>query len=132
MRLFLCFVTIVLLSAITHAQKCTLPIIANGECDPPSLTFPTTVTWVANPNRTGINTTANVGKYADDVTDGWDNLSLDYGTSIDLATNNFLHMEVYTPAKSAQILANLEGGTSPAYQAWSTFSESTSDWVHFI
>ena len=132
MRLFLYTITIAFFSAITYAQPCALPIIANGECDPPSLTFPTTVTWVANPNSAGINTTVNVGKYSDDGNNGWDNILLDYGTSIDLATNHFLHMDIYTPAKDAQVMAKLEGGTSTASEAWSPFSGSTSDWVHFV
>jgi len=131
MRIILSFITLICMTAIAYTQSCADPIIANGECTP-TLTFPTTVTWVVNPNSAGINTTTNVGQYADDGTNGWDNLLLDYGAAIDLSTNNYLHMDIYTPAKSAQVLAKLEGGSSAANEVWSPYSISTTDWVHFV
>ena len=111
--------------------QCVDPIIANGECTP-VFTFPSTVAWVANPNSAGINTSANVGKYTDNAAEAWDALTLDYGAAIDLSTNNFLHMDVYTPTKSIQVLAKLEGGSSTAEEKYSPFSNSTTDWVHFV
>jgi hypothetical protein len=131
MKLFLSFITIVCYSITMHAQTCTDPVIANGECTP-TFTFPSTVTWVANPNSVAPNTSSTVGQYADDGTNGWDNLLIDYGTTIDLSTNNYLHMDIYTPAKSAQVLAKLEGGTSAASEKWSPHSGSTTNWVHFV
>lgn len=131
MKLFLSFFTIIFFTTIAYAQNCADPVIATGECAP-TLTFPSTVTWVSNPKSVAPNTSATVGKYADDGDAGYDNLLLDYGTAIDLSTNHYLHMDIYTPAKSAQVLAKLEGGTSPASEVWSPFSQTTTDWVHFV
>ncbi|WP_116127150.1 T9SS type A sorting domain-containing protein [Lewinella sp. IMCC34183] len=64
---------------------------------------------VANPDPTGINTSATVVKYTD--RDGpFHALVIDYDDPVDLATNNYLCMKVWAPV-TGDLLFKLEGGT---------------------
>ncbi|MDD7914135.1 T9SS type A sorting domain-containing protein [Polaribacter haliotis] len=124
---------IVLFISYNTFAQCVDPTLTDFECSGPSHgAYPTTLTKVANPSATGINTSANVGRYVDNGTEGFDALVFDYGTAIDLSTNNFLKIKLHTP-KSIQILAKLEGGTS-AREVWSPFSIDEgplNSWIEF-
>ena len=64
---------------------------------------------VANPDPSGINTSAGVGEYTD--RDGaYHALVIDTGTPLDLTTNNYLCMKVWAPV-TGNLLFKLEGGT---------------------
>ena len=108
-------------------SQCVDPVISDFECDPPSHPFTGAITSIANPVSGGINTSANVGQYTDNGTDGYDNLYVDYGTTIDLSTNNQLKFKIYSPT-SIQVLAKLEGGT--VQEIWSSFS-AVNTWEEF-
>jgi len=112
------------------SAQCTLPIITDFECTAPSVgEYPEALTTVANPSKTGINTTDNVGQYIDDGTNAWDALVFDNGTTpIDLSTNNILQIKLYTPT-SIQVLGKIEGGTT-GREVWSPETPVNS-WVQF-
>jgi hypothetical protein len=122
----LLLISFTFISYIAFSQ-CVDPVISDFECDPPSNPFSGAITSISNPVSGGINTSANVGQYTDDGTDGWDNLNIDYGTTIDLSTNNILKFKIYAPS-SIQVLAKIEGGT--AQEIWSDFS-AVNTWEEF-
>ena len=119
--------------SISAQCQCSLPLITDFECTAPSVgSYPSTLTTVTNPSSTGINTSANVGRYVDDGTQGWDALVFDFGSPIDLSTNNILKIKLYSPS-SIQILAKLEGGTANR-EVWSDFSINEgplNSWIEF-
>lgn len=118
---------IFILNFYIGVAQCVDPIITNFECSPPSQTITGALTTIANPVSGGINTSANVGEYTDDGTQGFDALVIDYGTAIDLSTNSVLKLKLYAPT-SVQILAKLEGGT--AVEIFSDFS-AVNTWQEF-
>ncbi|WP_435416661.1 T9SS type A sorting domain-containing protein [Polaribacter aestuariivivens] len=126
-----------LVTQMSFAQSnCEDPVLANFECVN-TLALPGTVTRVANTFSGGVNQTANIGQYADNGNAGFDALILDYGSVIDLTTNNRLKIKLYSPDRSIQIVAKLEGGTASGNQekfspfsaigAWEEFTFDFSD-----
>ena len=128
---------LILLVFITYNAfaQCIDPVITDFECSGPSHgSYPGNLTTVTNPNSSGINTSANVGEYTDDGTNAWDALIFDYGTAIDLTTNNILKVKLYTPT-SIQILAKIEGGTGSVHEIRSPFSTGigpVNTWIEFV
>lgn len=92
-----------------------LSIISDFECqqnyhlgnDPDVSSAPV----VANPNKSGENTSDFVGEFTDDGGNAWDNLIIDFGAPNDLSTNNQLKFKVLS-SKAVPILAKIEGGTA--------------------
>ena len=84
---------------------------------------------IANPDASGINTSSQVGQYNDPVGNPWTALVLDYNNSIDLSTNNHLKVKIWSP-KMCQMLFKLEGGASPAYEQWMDVPE-VNTWVEY-
>ena len=64
---------------------------------------------VENPMVSCENRSNKVGKFIDDGTNAWDNLIVDFGTAIDLSTNNQLKFKVLS-SRAVPILAKIEGG----------------------
>lgn len=77
----------------------------------------------ANPDASGINTSANVGKY-EDTNGQYANMNFDYGQNFDLSTNNVFRVKVYVPtpttayAEPAQLALKLQDGSSAT--PWTT------------
>lgn len=80
----------------------------------------------ANPSSSGINTSANVGKY-EDTGAQYANMNFDYGQNFDLSTNNVFRVKVYVPTPTtaytapAQLALKLQNGASSA--PWETQAE---------
>ncbi|MGB5982561.1 MAG: T9SS type A sorting domain-containing protein [Nonlabens sp.] len=109
------------------AMPCNEPVLTNFECMPSSQPFTGALANIDNPFPGGINTSASVGEYTDDGTNGFDALVFDYGAPIDLSTNNILKLKLYS-STSIQILAKLEGGT--VQEIYSDFSQ-VNTWEEF-
>ena len=94
-----------------------LSIISDFECQKnQDLSGIVTLSVVANPFiDCGLNKSDSVGRYADDGTNGWDNIIVDFGAPIDLTTNNILKLKIYS-TKMVPLLTKLEGGTSAAVE----------------
>jgi hypothetical protein len=97
----------------------TFPLISDFESLNPTFSFLGNIQKVSNPYYFGINTSTNVGQYIDDGTNGWDNMQIDFTTTIDLSTTPYFKLKLYTPS-SIQVLAKLEGGAE--LEVWSDFS----------
>lgn len=120
---------LIALISFNSFSQCVDPVITDFECSGPSHgTYPGNLISIANSFSGGINTSDNIGQYTDDGTNVWDALIIDYGTAIDLSTNNLLKFKIYT-SKSIQILAKIEGG-SPTAEFWSDFS-AVDTWQEF-
>lgn len=108
-----------------------LSIISDFECqqnyhlgnDPDVSSAPV----VANPNKSGENTSDFVGEYTDDGGNAWDNLFIDFGGEIDLSTNSQLNIKVHSD-RVVPLLAKLEGGT--AMEIWGTI-DVTGEWKNY-
>ena len=80
----------------------------------------------ANPNASGINTSANVGKY-EDTGAQYANMNFDYGQNFDLSSNHVVRVKVYVPTPAtaytapAQLAIKLQDGSSSA--PWETQAE---------
>ena len=96
-----------------------LPMISDFESLNPSVPLLGNIQTVSNPFYDGINTSTSVGEYIDDGTNGWDNLSIDFESEIDLSSNPYLSFKLYSSA-SIQVLAKLEGGSE--LELWSDYS----------
>ena len=103
------------------------PLISDFESLNPSFPLLGNIQKVSNPYYSGINTSTNVGQYIDDGTSGWDNMEIDFGTTIDISSNPYFSLKLYTPS-SIQVMAKLEGGA--AVEVWSDFS-SENTWEEF-
>ena len=85
----------------------------SGEIDPG---FGVNFTTVANPNASGINTSANVGRY-EDTGEQYSNMNFNVTPNFDLSTNNVFRVKVYVPTPStphtapAQLALKLQDGT---------------------
>lgn len=112
---------------ISSAQ-CNDPLVTDFECGTPSHPITGALVTNDNPFPAGLNTSPNVGEYTDDGTQGFDNLSVDFGSPIDLSTNSILKLKLFT-SSSIQILALLEGGIRR--EIFSDFS-STNSWQEFV
>lgn len=122
MKKTLLFSAMLVVSLSVHSQ-CVDPMISDFECSAPSHPFTGNgIATIDNLYSGGINTSAHIGEYTDNGTDGWDNLQVDYESVIDLSTHNILRFKLYT-SKSIQILAKIEGGTTNPKEAWSDYSQ---------
>ncbi|MGV8945432.1 MAG: hypothetical protein ACOH1N_03300 [Lutibacter sp.] len=84
---------------------------------------------VANPYKTGINTSASVLKVTDNGTDAWDALVFDFGAAINLSTKNQLKIKVYS-TKAVPLLAKLEGGSSGPKEVWGAITTANA-WTEY-
>lgn len=133
MKKILLFLLITSQVAAQEQQACVLPILSNFECSGPAVgSYPATLTTIANFDKTGINASDNIGKYNDNGTAAFDAIIFDYGTAIDLSTNNFLKIKFYT-TKEVQLLIKLEGGSTQR-ELYSNFVTNTelNSWVEFV
>ncbi len=87
------------------------------------------LTVVANPDQSGVNTSAAVGKYTDPQAEAWAALLIDNENPMDLGTFNQLHVKVWAPAVT-QILFKLEGGASPPNEVWMDVT-TPNTWVDY-
>ena len=86
------------------------------------------LTVIANPDKSGINTSDSVGRYTDENT-AFASLVIDYNGPIDLSTNNQICMKVWAPV-AGNLLFKLEGGTSaPVEMGTQLTEEQTEQWV---
>lgn len=83
---------------------------------------------VANPDASGINTSAGVGRYVDPL-DEWSALVIDYQNPIDLTTNNYIRCKIWSP-KNGQVLIKLEGGASAPVEKFIPIP-ATNTWVEY-
>ena len=78
--------------------------------------FGVNFTTVTNPNASGINTSANVGRY-EDTGAQYANMNFDVSPNFDLSTNNVFRVKVYVPTPStpytapAQLALKLQDGS---------------------
>jgi len=94
----------------------------------PADTGDDTTTPVAdNPNKSGVNTSDNVGEYTDDGTNAWDNLYIDTGEEIDLVAKPMLSLKIHS-SKTIPLLAKLEGGTQ--IEIWGAI-DVTGEWKEY-
>ena len=71
---------------------------------------------VANPHKSGINTSSTVGKFIDNGQEAWNKLIVDFKTPIDLSQKSQLKIKIYS-TKKVPLLAKLEGGTTKQISA---------------
>lgn len=86
------------------------------------------VELTANPAKSDLNNSKFVGKYVDEV-GAWDAVIIEYGTSIDLSTNNVFKIKVWAPVEGT-LKAKLEGGTSAGIEKDATVTK-TEQWVEY-
>ena len=86
----------------------------------------TGVETVRNPAEIQINKSKFVGRYVDGA-EAWDNLLIDYGTAINLATHGVFKIKVRTQI-SGTLLVKLEGGTSTPVEK-SNIVEGNNGWA---
>ncbi len=86
---------------------------------------------IANPNKTGDNNSAKVGKFIDPDGPGteWSNLQIDYQNPPDLTTKNQFSCQVWAP-KAGNLLIKLEGGPNPPMEMSFPVSE-LNKWVNY-
>lgn len=83
---------------------------------------------MATPNKNDINNSKFSGKYVDEI-GAWDAIIIDYGTSIDLSTDNLFSIKVKAPVEGI-LKAKLEGGSSSPIEVDALIS-NTADWVEY-
>lgn len=83
---------------------------------------------IANPDPSGINTSATVGQYTDPL-DEWSALVVDYQNPMDLSVNNFVSVKIWSP-KLGKVLLKLEGGASPPAEKFIDVTE-INKWVEY-
>ncbi|GAB4425928.1 MAG: hypothetical protein OHK0039_43770 [Bacteroidia bacterium] len=86
------------------------------------------LTAIANPDASGINTSAGVGRYEDPISE-WSALVIDYQNPIDLSTKNTVVAKVWAPT-TGQILFKLEGGVSAPAERFVPVTQ-TNTWVEY-
>ena len=86
------------------------------------------VELTANPSKSDINNSKFVGKYIDEM-GSFDAVIIDYGSSIDLSTNNVFKIKVLAPVEGV-LLAKLEGGTSSPIEKDASVTK-TGEWVEY-
>ncbi len=74
------------------------------------------LTVIPNPAPNTVNNSALVGRYVD-APGPWNNILIDFNNKVELEVRNQLNFKVWSP-KVTRILCKLEGGVSPAYEAW--------------
>lgn len=83
---------------------------------------------IATPNKNDINSSKFSGKYVDEV-GAWDAVIIDYGTPIDLSTNNVFHIKVNAPV-TGTLKVKLEGGSSNPIEKDAAVNV-TGEWVEY-
>jgi hypothetical protein len=73
-----------------------------------------TATKIANPQISGINTSANVGKMVKGAPEVWAGSFLTLGSPIDFSTNKVFRMKVFSPRVGAKFLLKVENATNGA------------------
>ena len=107
-----------------------LSIVNNFECQQNyAVVCCITTEIVANPSKTGINTSDAVLKVTDNGADAWDALVFDLGAAIDLSTKNQLKIKIYS-TKAVPLLAKLEGGSSGAKEVWGAITTANA-WTEY-
>ncbi len=86
------------------------------------------LTAIGNPDASGINTSASVGRYVDPL-DEWSALVVDYQFPMDLSVNNFVSVKIWSP-KLGKVLLKLEGGASPPAEKFIDITQ-TNTWVEY-
>ena len=92
-------------------------------------------TLFANPNQSGINTSATVGRY-EDTGAQYAHMIFNNGNALDLTTNNIVRVKVYVPTPDtahtapAQLALKLQDGTSGA--PWETQVEIIQPYVYDV
>ncbi len=84
---------------------------------------------VENPDTSVVNDSDHVLEVIDNGTEPWDALIFDYGGAIDLSSNNYLHIKVWSD-KEVPLLVKLEGGTSPAKEVWGAI-DTVGEWKEY-
>ena len=86
------------------------------------------LTVIANPDKSGINTSDSVGRYADGM-GAFAALVVDYNAPLDLSENNNICIKVWAPV-AGNLLFKLEGGTSTAVEMGTQITEAqTEQWI---
>lgn len=88
----------------------------------------TDLTAVVNPDKSGINTSAKVGRYKD-VESEWHAMVMDYGENIPLDRLSQAKIKVWAPV-AGLLLVKLEGGDSPAKEIPIQITE-LNKWVEY-
>lgn len=83
---------------------------------------------VANPDQSGVNTSAACGSYTKSGAHAYSLFIADLGTPMDLSVNNQFKIQVYSTVAS-QVLLKLEG-TGPAIEATKPITE-VNEWVEY-
>ena len=84
------------------------------------------ITVIANPDKSGINTSDSVGQYTDRE-GAFHALVIDYNAALDLSVNNRICLKVWAPV-AGDLLVKLQGGSSPAVERRVAITE-TETWV---
>ena len=86
------------------------------------------LTVIANPDKTGINTSANVGQYHKPPHQSYDALVADYANPFNLSVNNFVYAKVWAPIPGI-IKAKVEGGPKALEVDVNITAANTKKWV---
>lgn len=86
------------------------------------------LTAIANPDPSGINTSATVGRYEDPL-DEWSALVIDYNDAMDFSVRTTIRAKIWSP-KTGQVLFKLEGGASPPAEVFIPVTQ-TNTWVEY-
>ncbi len=91
------------------------------------------LTIVDNPDKTGINTSAKVGRYADAVGSGTEYAGIIYDNidPIDLTKFPYLHVKVRAP-KAGNFLLKLEGGSAAKEAPFNITADQVNKWVDAV
>jgi hypothetical protein len=73
-----------------------------------------------NPDPDAANGSQKVGAYLDPAHDSFAALCVNFGGKIDLSEFNEFKVDVNSPSAGVPFLLKLEGGTSPAYEFWTS------------
>ncbi len=107
-------------------------ILDDFECQRNANYFDTwdSLTVVSNPDPTGVNTSAKVGRYVDPVGAGleWAALVHNNVTPIDLSVNNYMRLKVWAP-KVGNLLLKLEDGGAAMEVSIPITAAMTNKWV---
>ncbi len=109
-----------------------LSILDDFECQRNANYFDTwdSLTVVNNPDPTGVNTSAKVGRYVDPVGAGleWAALVHNNVTPIDLSVNNYMRLKIWAP-KVGNLLLKLEDGGAAMEVSIPITAAMTNKWV---
>lgn len=97
---------------------------------------PDSLSVVDNPDKTGINTSAKVGRYSDRLPEkdnDWAYAAIIYENidPIDLTKFPYLHVKVWAP-KAGNFLLKLEGGTAAKEQPFTITADQTQKWIDAV